>query len=129
MTIATVWTGSAFRLPQPLRDAQEAIHFPEVQEMLRRLSAHRFGIFMPHLHDGQTGEFEPLPDQIMQVESGLEVSLRPIQDIESQSERFLTVGWFRRAGGPVPSTACEGVQSDSPSDGGPPVKHKMPQRT
>jgi hypothetical protein len=129
MTIATVSTGNASGLPQRLRTAQEAIHFPDVQEMLRRLSAHGLGIFMPHMHDEQTGEFEPLPDQIMQVESGLEVSFRPIKDIESQSGRFLPVGWFWRAGGPVPLTACEMVQNDSPSDGVPPVKHKMPPRT
>jgi hypothetical protein len=129
MTTATVSTSKAFRLPQPLRAAQEAIQFPEVQEMLRRLSAHGLGIFMPHMHDEQTGEFEPLPDQVMQVESGLEVSFRPMQDIERQSERFLPVGWFWRAGEPVPLTACEMVQSDSPSAGEPPIKHKMPQRT
>ena len=67
MTIANVSQGNVCGLPQALRTAQEAIHFPEVQEMLRRLSEYRLGIFMPHMHDEQTGEFRLLPDQIMQV--------------------------------------------------------------
>ena len=75
MTITNVSQGNASGLPQALRTAQEAIHLPEVQEMLRRLSEYRLGIFMPHMHDEETGEFQPLPDDVMQVESGLEVSL------------------------------------------------------
>ena len=51
MTIANVSQGSACGLPQALRTAQEAIHLPEVQEMLRRLSEYKLGIFMPHMHD------------------------------------------------------------------------------
>ena len=51
MTIANVSQGSARGLPQALRTAQEAIHLPEVQEMLRRLSEYKLGIFMPHIHE------------------------------------------------------------------------------
>jgi hypothetical protein len=61
MTIANVSQGSARGLPPALRTAQAAIHLPEVQEMLRRLSEYKLGIFMPHMHDRQTGEFQPLP--------------------------------------------------------------------
>ena len=77
MTIASLTSASAGDLPQALRTAQAAIHFPEVQEMLLRLSEYQLGIFMPHVHNEQTGDFQPLPDELMQVESGLEVSFEP----------------------------------------------------
>ncbi len=125
MTIATVSRGNAFGLPPALRAAQEAIHLPEVQEMLRRLSAHGLGIFMPHMHDEEDGDFQPLPHHVMQIESGLEVSFQFSAGIASQTERFLPVGWFWRAGGPTPLAACEMAQNDLPSDGELAVKYKM----
>ena len=102
MTIANVSQGSACGLPQALRTAQEAIHLPEGQEMLRRLSEYKLGIFMPHRHDEQTGEFQALPDEVVQVESGLEVSFHPTEEIANQTDRFLPVGWFWRAGASTP---------------------------
>ena len=60
MTIATVLgtrtSNSRYGLPPTLRTAQAAIQWPKVQDMLRRLSAYRLGIFMPHQHDEVTGE-------------------------------------------------------------------------
>ena len=113
MTTAIVSQGNTRGLPQSLRTAQEAIHFPEVQEMLRRLSEYKLGIFMPHIHDEQTGAFQPLPDQIIQVESALEVSFQLAEEIASQTERFLPVGWFWRAGASTPSAVCEMVSEQS----------------
>lgn len=113
MTTAIVSQGNTRGLPQSLRTAQEAIHFPEVQEMLRRLSEYKLGIFMPHIHDEQTGAFQPLPDQVMQVESALEVSFQLAEEIASQTERFLPVGWFWRAGASTPSAVCEMVSEQS----------------
>ena len=109
MTIANVPQGNASGLPQALRTAQEAIHLPEVQEMLHRLSEYKLGIFMPHMHDEQTGEFHPLPDEVMQVESGLEVSFQPTAVIADQTDRFLPVGWLWRGGASTPAAACEMV--------------------
>ena len=126
MTIANVSQGNARGLPPALRTAQDAIHFPEVQQMLRRLSEFRLGIFMPHMHDETSGEFQPLPDQLMQVESGLEVSFRPSEEIADQTDRFLPVAWFWRAGAGTPVAACEMVQGQTPGDKGRYVKHKMP---
>ena len=125
MTIANVSQGSACRLPQALKTAQEAIHLPEVQEMLRRLSEYKLGIFMPHMHNEQTGEFQPLPDEVMQVESGLEVSFQPTEEIASQTDRFLPVGWFWRAGASTPLAVCEMVWEERPGDAGRYGKHKM----
>jgi hypothetical protein len=126
MTIANVSQGSARGLPQALRTAQEAIHLPEVQEMLRRLSEYKLGIFMPHMHDEQTGQFEPLPDEVTQVESGLEVSFRPAEEIANRADRFLPVGWFWRAGASTPSAVCEMAWEGKPGDTGRYEKHKMP---
>ena len=125
MTVANVSQGSARGLPQALRTAQAAIHLPEVQEMLRRLSEHKLGIFMPHMHDEQTGEFQPLPDSVMQVESGLEVSFRPAEEIAGQTDRFLPVGWCWRAGVSTPVAACEMVSEEGTGDAERYVKHKM----
>ena len=125
MTIANVSQGSARVLPQALRTAQEAIHLPEVQEMLRRLSEYKLGIFMPHMHDEQTGEFRPLPDEVTQVESGLEVSFQPTEEIANQTDRFLPVGWFWRADASTPFALCERVWDERPGDTERYGKHKM----
>jgi len=125
MTMANVSQGNARGLPQALRTAQEAIHLPEVQEMLRRLSEYRLGIFLPHMHDEQTGEFQPLPDEVMQVESGLEVSFQPTEEIANQTDRFLPVGWFWRAGASAPSAVCEMVREEGAGAAERYEKHKM----
>lgn len=122
MTAANVSQGNATFLPQALRTAQAAIHLPEVQDMLRRLAEYKPGIFMPHMHDEQTGEFQPLPDTLMQVESGLEVSFKPAEEITSQTDSFLAVGWCWRDGAPTAVTACEMAVEDSRNGF---VKHKM----
>ena len=128
MTIANVSQGRVGGLPQTLKTAQEAIHLSEVQEMLRRLSTYKLGIFMPHMHDQQTGEFQSLPDEVTQVESGLVVSFLPTEEIVNQTDRFLPVGWFWRAGTATPSAVCEMVREEKPGDTQRYVKHKMPKR-
>ena len=125
MIATNVSPQGARSLPQELRTAQAAIHLPEVQDMLRRLSDYNLGIFMPHMHHEQTGIFQSLPDDVMQVESGLEVSFQPAEDIANREDRFLSVGWCWRAGAPatVTATACEMARDDE--DGGTSIKHKM----
>ena len=126
MMTANVSQVSARGLPQALKTAQAAIHLPEVQEMLRRLSEYKLGIFMPHMHDEQTGEFELLPDEVMQVEAGLAMSFQPTKEIANQGDRFLPVGWLWRAGASAPSAVCEMVSEVSPGETERSVKHKMP---
>ncbi len=128
MNVANVSQGSASGLPQGLRTAQTAVHLPEVQEMLRRLSDFNLGIFMPHMHDEQTGEFQSLPDSVMQVEAGLEVSFQPREEIESQTDRFFPVGWVWRAGTSTCVAACEMVREENPRESGRYTKHKMLKR-
>lgn len=106
MTVANVSQGSARGLPEALITAQAAIRLPEVQAMLCRLSDYKLGIFMPHMHDDQTGEFLPLPENLMQVESDLEVSFQPTETITDQPNRFLPVGWVWRGGTSAAVSAC-----------------------
>lgn len=124
--IKMVAEGSVRGLPTALRTSQEAIHLPEVQEMLRRLSEYRLGIFMPHMHDERTGQFQLLPEEVMQVESGVKVSFQPMEAIANQTVRFLPVGWLWRAGAAAPVAVCEMVSEDGPGDTERCEKHKMP---
>ena len=107
MIMTNVSRGSAHGLPPESRTAQSAINLPEVQEMLRKLAEHNLGIFMPHMHDEETGQFQILPDESIQVESGLEVSFHSAEEIVRQPDRFLPVGWLWRAGAPSPVAVCK----------------------
>ena len=129
MTVASVsrtsTSTSKYGLPPTLRTAQAAMQLPEVQDMLRRLSAFQLGIFMPHQHDEATGEFLPLPADVMQVESGLAVSFQRLDEIAKQTASFLPVGWLWRAGAPTVAAACEMAEAEGPEDEAEqPVKHK-----
>lgn len=127
MTIAAVSQARAPGLPPSLRTAQDAIHLPDVQAMLQKLSEYQLGIFMPHMHDEHTGEFQPLPDAVVQVESGLAVSFKPAADILNQGDRFLPVGWVWRAGGSRPVAACEMVWDEGQDHAVQQGKHTMSQ--
>lgn len=126
MTTANLSRASTLGMPPALRRAQAAIHLPEVQTMLQRLSQFDLGICMPHQHDERTGDFKPLPDDVMQVESGCKVSFQNAQEIVNQGDRFLPVTWRWRAGASSPASACEMVVEEGPDDAQRPVKHKMP---
>ena len=80
---------------------------------------------MPHMHDEQTGEFQPLPDNVMQVESGLEVSFQPTAEIANQTDRFLPVGWCGHAGATTTVAACEMASEEGHDDTERYVKHTM----
>jgi len=115
-------------LPPALSTAQAALQLPEVQEMLRRLSAFELGIFMPHQHDQATGEFAPLPVDVTQVESGLAVSFERLDEIANQTASFLPVAWRWRGGASTVAAVCEMVGGGGPDDDPEqPVKHKMPE--
>ena len=125
MTVANVLQTNNYDLPQALRTAQDAMHLPEVQVILERLAKYKLGIFMPHMHDERTGEFQLLADDVMQVESGLQVSFKPTQEIAKQSNRFLPGAWLWRGGATSISAACEMVWDLSPDEIARRGKHKM----
>ena len=126
MTTTSLSQTSRLGMPPALRRAQAAIHLPEVQAMLQRLSEFDLGIFMPHQHDERTGDFQPLPDNVMQVEAGCQLSFQNTQEIVNQAGRFLPVAWRWRAGASVPASVCEMVVPEELDDPERPVKHKMP---
>ena len=125
MTIEHASQDETSGLPHALLTAHEAIRLPEVQEMIRRLSDYKLGVFMPHMHDQHTGEFQPLPDEMTQVEAGLEASFQPTDELARQTGRFLAVGWVWRAGAATPAAVCEMATVEGLGDADRPVKHKM----
>ncbi|KRB96717.1 hypothetical protein ASE11_14915 [Hydrogenophaga sp. Root209] len=127
MTTASVSRSTPYGLPPALKTAQAAMQLPEVQDMLRRLSEFRLGIFMPHQHDDGTGEFQPLPDDVMQVESGRTVSFERQDEIAQRAASFLPVAWLWRAGAPNVAAVCEMADQEGPEDEEHPVKHKHPE--
>lgn len=125
MTISNISQAGIKGLPSELLSAQDALNLPEVQKMLRRLSEFQLGIFMPHRHDEETGAFQLLGDDLVQVESGLEVSFKAAKEIASQQGSFLPVGWFWRGDQSVPVAVCEMVSNDSAIDAERHADHKM----
>ncbi|HVH13929.1 MAG TPA: hypothetical protein VM759_12795 [Longimicrobium sp.] len=95
MSVGTVTRDETKGLPDPLILAQRSIHLPEVQEMLKRLSAYNLGICMPHMHDEETGAFAVLPDDVVQVEDAMEVTFRS-RAAGTEEEFYLPVGWMWR---------------------------------
>jgi len=128
MTITNTSQGSIERLPQSLQVAQAAITLPEVQAMLRRLSEYHLGICMPHIHDEQSGDLRPLPDEVTQLESGLQVSFRPAKTFENQTKQFLPTSWYWRGSAPTVVAVCEMLEEMSAGDFAR-DKHKMPERS
>jgi len=126
MTATNLSQASTLGMPPALRRAQAAIDLPEVQAMLQRLAEFDLGIFMPHQHDERTGDFQPLPDDVMQVESGCRVSFQNMDEIAHQADRFLPVAWRWRDGASTPASACEMVVGEGPDHTERSVKHKMP---
>lgn len=127
MTTVNFSEASSRGMPPALGRAQTAIQLPEVQAMLRRLSEFELGIFMPHQHDDQTGEFLPLADNVIQVESGCRVSFQSADPIVTQTDRYLPVAWLWRAGTVTPASVCEMDPSVRQDGAVFLVKHKMGQ--
>ena len=125
MTAPNVSQPSAYEMPPGLSRAQAAIRLPRVQAMLRRLSEYDLGIFMPHQHDERTGEFQPLGDDVMQVESGCKVSFQPREQVANRADFYLPVAWRWQAGASSTASACEMVVQEGPDGSEIPVKHKM----
>ena len=81
---------------------------------------------MPHQHDDSTGEFQSLPDEVMQVESGRAVSFERLEEIARRTESFPPVGWRWHAGKVSVAAGCEMAAQEGPEDEAQPGKHKMP---
>ena len=93
-------------LPEELAIARAAIELPEVQEILRRLSAFHLGVYMPHSHDEQTGAFQVLPAGVLQVEDDLQVSF---QAADEPTGSYVPVAWVWRDGELTAGAACTAI--------------------
>lgn len=126
MTTLNFLEPSFLGMPPALRRAQTAMQLPEVQAMLRRLSEFDLGVFMPHQHDGKTGDFQPLHEDILQVESGCKVSFQNRDEVTHQTNRFVPVAWRWRDGVLATAAVCEMVTDEGVDGSGKLTKHKMP---
>lgn len=90
--------------------AQDAVRTPEVIDMIKRLGEYGLGVFMPHLHT-QNG-FEPLPSNIVQLESDLKIEFVERSSLEVQGAA--PVGWVWDADKAIVTAACmcTGVDHD-----------------
>ena len=79
------------QIPEELQRAQAAINLPEVREMLARLAKYNLGVCMPHMHAGESGAFQVLPHDTVQMESNLEVTFLPRG--EAQALTAVPVAW------------------------------------
>lgn len=97
---------SSMALPEELAIARAAIDLPEVQEIIRRLSAFHLGVYMPHSHDEETGTFQILPAGVIQVEDDLQVSFQAVDHPEGS---YVPVAWLWRDGELAAGAACTAI--------------------
>jgi hypothetical protein len=100
---------STDNLPAELQVAQAAIELPEVQDILRRLADFNLGVYMPHLHENETGRFLPMPEGYIQVEDDLKVTFPTEEEIAADNDPMIQVGWVWRGDGVRGMAKC--VQS------------------
>lgn len=94
---------------EKLAKAQRAVLLPEVQEMMKKLAEYNLGVYMPHIHEDEDGEFAAMPDGVVQVESGLEVTFHQTSELEERKTTLIPVGWFWRDGTPSIYAGCSAI--------------------
>jgi hypothetical protein len=89
-----------------LEMANEAVNKPEVQAMIKELSKHGLGVFIPHAHT--SAGFAPLPSDTVQLESNLKVSF--VKRGDPMLKDAAAVGWVWDANKSriVAACACRG---------------------
>jgi hypothetical protein len=80
-------------LSDRMKIAQQAVSLPEIQEISKTLAKFNLGIFMPHMHDDETGQFIDLPDDMMSLESGLKTTFETEAEMRASGQQFVDVGW------------------------------------
>lgn len=91
-------------LPVELQLAQQAIQLPEIQDIIKVLSKYNLGVCMPHMHDSLNGDFLILPHDTVQVEGGLQVDFKKIEDVDLNNN--IPVGWRWQDDGVKASATC-----------------------
>lgn len=85
-------TGS-ISLSERMVVAQQAVSLPEIQEVAKTLAKYNLGIFMPHMHDEETGQFIDMPDDMMSIEAGLKTTFQTEEEMRASGEQFVDVAW------------------------------------
>lgn len=107
MSVVNTSRNRSVKLAPALQLAQDSIALPEVQEMLEKLSHYNLGVFMPHMHDDETGGFAPLTAGLTQVEDGLKVSFQPEDAcVDEPGRSYVPVGWFWHGRGAKAEAKC-----------------------
>jgi hypothetical protein len=57
------------------------------------------------MHEDETGQFQPLPDGLVQIEDGLKVSFREEATIK-ESNSYVPIGWVWRKNASMSSAMC-----------------------
>lgn len=104
------------QLPERLAQAQAAVALPEVQEMIRKLSAYNLGVMMLHGHDEQTGHFTEFPAGKLQVESDLKVTFEDAESVRARMDEFVEVGWTWQGDAVTGMAMCHMVCAKRGSD-------------
>ncbi len=73
-----------------VQSASDIVREPRVQELMQELGTYGLAVCVPHMHDDQSGDFIPLPDDTVQSESKLKVSFVPRASI---TENDIPVAW------------------------------------
>jgi hypothetical protein len=90
--------------------AQAAIDLPEVQDILRKLSAYNLGVCIPHIHSDSL-DFDDLPPGMVQIEQNLKVSFAT--EDSTVGTGAVPVAWRWDADGPTPIAVCQAMQDGS----------------
>jgi hypothetical protein len=89
-------------MSEMMASAAASVHNPDVQAMIKELSKYGLGVFIPHMHTEQG--FAPLPSDVIQLESDLEVSFVKKDDPALSSATV--VGWVWDADKSRVAAAC-----------------------
>jgi hypothetical protein len=71
---------------------------------MKLLSKYNLGVFMPHQHCELTGDFEILPDDMVQIEDDLQVSF--LSKSVADNLNAIPVGWQWKGEGFSASAVC-----------------------
>jgi len=106
MTTDTLERQESNLLTPEMKIAQAAIDLPEIQAIAQTLAKYNLGIFMPHMHDEETGDFIELPQGINAVEDGMKVSFHSEDELAASGKEFVDVGWQWLDHGISPRMSC-----------------------
>lgn len=92
------------------KNTKDVIGQQEVQEAAKILAKYNLGIFIPHMHNQETGEILALPEGVISAERDLKIKFVKIDALESD---MIPIGW--RWNG-IALEVCASCCSSGPAD-------------